>query len=67
MDPDLNMDPNPDSNMNPNPDTNLITDSDPVPHLQIISDPAGSGSTRPVFSPVPDRRCRILRVVLVRR
>ncbi len=41
MDPDSNPDPDP----NPESDPELITDPDPGPNLQIISDPAGSGCT----------------------
>ncbi len=43
MEAELNLDP--DSNPNPNPESDQELITDPDPNLQIISDPAGSGST----------------------
>jgi hypothetical protein len=43
LETELNLDPDP--NQDPESVPQLITDPDPNPSLQIISDPAGSGCT----------------------
>ncbi len=53
MEAELNLDP--DSNPDPESDPELITDPDPDPNLQLISDPAGSGSGCTTLSTGPVR------------